>query len=221
MTLARLRIARPWATWWVDTLVSFTYILFVWHVSVNGLLIVNSTPHTHKLHMKYLVLSILAYSLFQVLYKKFATKPNDPAAAMNSVRFLGYLGIHILFWMWPPILILHFTGMEVFEWPPTWTTFGYMILQGLITVVYKISLLFAIALTSPLYSSWVYRVNNSSYAYHAHQGCSQNFRKGLKKTPLRLTTPTFVRYSPLTYKCFEHWVRLQSQLLFRAMILWQ
>ena len=103
--------------------------------------------------MQFLGSSLLGYSFYQVFFKKFATKDNDPAAIMNSVRVLGYIGVHTLLWMWPPMIVLHFTGYEVFQWPPSWTVFGYLILNQVLGLAYMFFWFLAIALTSPLYSS--------------------------------------------------------------------
>ena len=65
-----------------------------------------------------LILSVITYALFEVSYKKWGTRKEDPAAVPNSARFLGYLGLQTLVWLWPFFIILHFSGVERFEWPP-------------------------------------------------------------------------------------------------------
>jgi drug/metabolite transporter (DMT)-like permease len=66
---------------------------------------------------KYLVVSTLLFALLEVLFKKYASFKDDPASAWNGVRFVGLMGIHTIMWMWPPLIVLHFTRVETFEFP--------------------------------------------------------------------------------------------------------
>ena len=76
----------------------------------------HTRTHTHTL--KFLLISVITYAIFEVSYKKFATEKDDPAAVANGARVLGYMGVHTLLWLWPPIVIFHFSGLEPFELPP-------------------------------------------------------------------------------------------------------
>ena len=51
-------------------------------------------------------------------YKKWGSEEGDTAAVCNSLRIVGYLGLHTLTWHWPGFIILHYSGVEPFEWPP-------------------------------------------------------------------------------------------------------
>ena len=62
--------------------------------------------------------SVISYVVFEVGYKKWASEETDPASVANSLRYLGYLGLQTLVWLWPGFLILHYSGVEPFEWPP-------------------------------------------------------------------------------------------------------
>ena len=73
--------------------------------------------HVTHTHTKFLVISIMLYAVFEVSYKKYGTVKNDPAAVINGARMLGYIGVHTLFWMWPPLIIFHYSGIERFEVP--------------------------------------------------------------------------------------------------------
>ena len=53
-----------------------------------------------SLPMQFLVLSTIAYALYEVLYKRLATVKDDPAQVQNSLRILGLMGVHTLLWMW-------------------------------------------------------------------------------------------------------------------------
>ena len=103
--------------------------------------------------LQLLVVSVLTYAIFETFYKKFGTKKDDPASTFNGLRFLGYIGVHTLFWLWPPIIILHFTGVEPFEVPPSMEIYWLMLLNGLLNIIFFGCLLVAIALSSPLFTS--------------------------------------------------------------------
>ena len=102
--------------------------------------------------IQFLVISVLTYALMETTYKRFATAKDDPAALCNGVRFVGYFGVHTLLWMWPPLILLHYTKVEVFEWP-TWEIFRLMVLNAALDVTFNGCLFVAIALSSPLFAS--------------------------------------------------------------------
>ena len=102
--------------------------------------------------MQSLVVSVITYALLETTYKKFATMKDDPAALCNGVRLVGYFGVHTLVWMWPPLILLHYTKLEVFEWP-TWEIFRLMVLNAVLDVGFNGFLFVCIALSSPLFAS--------------------------------------------------------------------
>ncbi len=104
-------------------------------------------------HSQLLFVSVITFALFETFYKKFATKKDDPIPSINGLRVLSYVGVHTMLWMWPPIIILHYTGFEPFQVPPTLELFGLLVLNALMEIVFEGCLLVAIALSSPLYTS--------------------------------------------------------------------
>ena len=96
-----------------------------------------------------MVLSVILYAMLEVGYKKFATKENDPAPIQNSVRGLGYIGVHTLLWAWPLLIILHFTGLERFEFPDL-KIYKNLLINIVLDLVFNVSLFTCIALSSPL-----------------------------------------------------------------------
>ena len=103
--------------------------------------------------LQLLVGSVCTYAIYEVLYKKFATKKDDSSATLNGLRVLGYTGVHTMLWMWPPFIILHYTGFEPFHFPPTLELLGLLVLNALMDIVFFGCLLVCIALSSPLYAS--------------------------------------------------------------------
>jgi len=92
----------------------------------------------------------LIYGLYQVLYKKFGSPPTPSFLFANTIT--GLIGVHTLLFLWIPIPILHFTGIELFELPDS-GTFGYILLIAIAGVFFNASLMLVIALTSPLFAA--------------------------------------------------------------------
>ena len=101
--------------------------------------------------MQFLLASVITYALTKTLYKKFATVKGDPAALCNGVRMVGYFGVHSLLWMWPPLIILHYTGVEVFEWPSV-DVLKLMVINAMMAVLFNALIFVSIALSSPLFA---------------------------------------------------------------------
>lgn len=85
----------------------------------------------------------------EVGIKKFLSRADDPALVQNSVRALGYFGVHTLLWMWPLLIILHFSGGETFELPDM-ATFKLLLANAALDVLFNGSLFVCIALSTPL-----------------------------------------------------------------------
>ena len=61
------------------------------------------------------------YGLYEVLYKKMACPPDGVSPGRGAIfanTFGSLIGCFTLLVLWIPLPILHFTGAEVFEWPP-------------------------------------------------------------------------------------------------------
>ncbi|KAL8751327.1 MAG: hypothetical protein Q9199_006498 [Rusavskia elegans] len=97
------------------------------------------------------------YGLYEVLYKKLACPPDGVSPGRGAIfanTFGSLVGCFTLLVLWIPLPILHFTGAEVFEWPPgkaRWMLFistfsnAYTVFSGCFLVL--------ISLTSPVLSS--------------------------------------------------------------------
>ena len=61
------------------------------------------------------------YGLYEVLYKKMACPPDGVSPGRGAIfanTFGSLIGCFTLLVLWIPLPILHFTGLETFEWPP-------------------------------------------------------------------------------------------------------
>ena len=92
---------------------------------------------------------MVLYAMMEVGVKKFLSRDDDPAPVQNGVRALGYFGVHTLLWMWPLLVILHFSGGETFELPDL-NTFKLLVVNAMLDILFNGSLFVCIALSTPL-----------------------------------------------------------------------
>ena len=98
------------------------------------------------------IVSTILYSLYEVLYKRFATKKDDTAPIMNTIRLLGLIGIWYIIIVAPFIVIAHFTGLERFELPSINVAL-VILLSSTLDAISNILILLGIILSSPLFVS--------------------------------------------------------------------
>ncbi|KAI9320224.1 hypothetical protein BX666DRAFT_1920657 [Dichotomocladium elegans] len=92
-----------------------------------------------------------AYGFYEVYYKKYASPPRKPSILFaNTVT--AAIGLVTLLVLWIPIPILHWLGYETFELPD-WTTFGYILGIGSMSVVYNATFMCVIALVNPVFAA--------------------------------------------------------------------
>lgn len=69
---------------------------------------------------------------------------------VNMGLFFGLVGLFNVVFLWPGFLILHFTGLEPFEWPPTGTVWAIIMLNSVASFFSDIIWAYAMLLTTPL-----------------------------------------------------------------------
>lgn len=80
----------------------------------------DETPQNRAVGNIVIGVGSVLYGLYEVLYKKMACPPDgtSPGRGMIFANLFGTLiGCFTLFVLWIPLPILHFTGIEVWEWP--------------------------------------------------------------------------------------------------------
>ncbi|KAB8346030.1 hypothetical protein FH972_023082 [Carpinus fangiana] len=95
------------------------------------------------------------YGLYEVMYKKMACPPEDtsPGRSMIFANFVGScIGLFTLTVLWIPLPILHWTGLELWEWPPPQARW-MLALSVFANAIFSGSFLVLISLTSPVLSS--------------------------------------------------------------------
>jgi len=84
------------------------------------------------------------------IYSTFLKKSIVDESKINIKLFFGFVGLFTLIGLWPIILILHYTGIETIELPPSSTVIYLLLINATITFVSDYCWAKAILLTSPL-----------------------------------------------------------------------
>ncbi|KAK0670491.1 putative ras [Cercophora samala] len=69
---------------------------------------------------------------------------------VNMGLFFGLVGLFNVVFLWPGFFLLHFTGLEPFEWPPTGTVWAIIMLNSVASFFSDIIWAYAMLLTTPL-----------------------------------------------------------------------
>ncbi|KAI1335228.1 hypothetical protein F5Y15DRAFT_398565 [Xylariaceae sp. FL0016] len=69
---------------------------------------------------------------------------------VNMPLFFGLVGVFNILFLWPLFPILHYTGIEPFEWPPTGKIWSIIILNSVSSFISDMSWAYAMLLTTPL-----------------------------------------------------------------------
>lgn len=99
----------------------------------------------------------ILYGLYEVLYKMYlCPKPNMQVSSRREALLANVmgsvLGASTMLWLWPVLVILHFTGIEPFELPSPQVAL-YLLISVFSNMVFSGSFLVLMALTSPVLSS--------------------------------------------------------------------
>lgn len=93
----------------------------------------------------------LIYGIYTILLKQKITIPNSHKERnLNTHLFFGFVGLICFLGLWPILIILHFTGVEEFELPPTLLMTELLIINAGITFISDFCWCNAVLLTSPL-----------------------------------------------------------------------
>ncbi|ODV69044.1 hypothetical protein HYPBUDRAFT_10452 [Hyphopichia burtonii NRRL Y-1933] len=98
------------------------------------------------------LLGALIYGIYTILLKFKIMVPNNPSLErnLNTHLFFGFVGVFCLIFIWPFIIILHFTNLEHFQLPPSSRVVGLILINAVITFISDFCWCKAVLLTSPL-----------------------------------------------------------------------
>ncbi|KAL4722772.1 hypothetical protein ACLX1H_010010 [Fusarium chlamydosporum] len=92
------------------------------------------------------LLSAVIYGLYVTVMKR--KVPNEDRVDMQM--FFGLVGVFNVVLLWPLFFVLHWTGIEPFELPPSGTIWGIIIFNAVSSFISDISWALALLMTTPL-----------------------------------------------------------------------
>lgn len=92
------------------------------------------------------LLSALAYGFYSVYMKKSMVDESR----INMPLFFGFVGLFNILLLWPAFFVLHVTGIEPFETPPTTKVVIIIVVNSVSSLVSDYCWAYAMLLTSPL-----------------------------------------------------------------------
>jgi solute carrier family 35, member F5 len=92
------------------------------------------------------LLSALIYGAYTILLKK---RIGHESRA-DMLVFFGMVGLMNCVLLWPGFLLLHYTGLETFQIPPTGKVWAIILINASVSLISDICWAYAMLLTSPL-----------------------------------------------------------------------
>ncbi|MCJ1241076.1 hypothetical protein MMC14_009080 [Varicellaria rhodocarpa] len=112
----------------------------------------NRGSFPHKSHAQIAVGDALALAsaIFYGLYTVLMKKRIGDETRVNMPLFFGFVGLLNLLLLWPGFFILHYSGVEEFEVPPTRRIWAIILINSATSLVSDFCWAYAMLLTSPL-----------------------------------------------------------------------
>lgn len=93
----------------------------------------------------------LIYGVYTILLKFKVMIPNSTKERyLNTHLFFGFVGVYCLIFVWPVLVVLHYTNVETFELPSSSYTMTLLLTNAFITFISDFCWCKAVLLTSPL-----------------------------------------------------------------------
>lgn len=121
-------------------------------LSMLGIVLVNQFDLSGEITLKTMLGNLLAlfgalgYGIYSILLK-FKVKDES---RLNFHLFFGFVGLFNMVILWVPLLVLHLTKVETFEWPHGSYTFKVLLVNAVITFISDYLWAKLMILTSPL-----------------------------------------------------------------------
>ena len=136
----------------IGTLASFAGIILISSIDLTGNSDKNRGDFPHKSHRELAIgdalalISALLYGVYTILMKK---RIGDEGR-VDMPLFFGFVGLLNLVTLLPGFFILHFTGIETFELPPTKKITTIVLVNSATSLVSDVCWAYSMLLTSPL-----------------------------------------------------------------------
>lgn len=104
-----------------------------------------------------ILIGAVLYGLYEVFYKKFLCPPSNTVSSRRQALFSSFtmsmIGVMTALVLWIPLVLVHVSGLHHFQFPPDFKLWCITIGSVLSNIVFSISFLSLISLTSPVLSS--------------------------------------------------------------------
>lgn len=121
-------------------------IVGIWMITIAGDT-TESGPQSGMLGNIYALASAFLYGVYTTLLK---VKVGDDESRLDVKLFLGFVGLFNLVALWPVLIVLNYSGVEIFGLPESSWIWSLLIINGISTLVSDFSWVLATLMTSPL-----------------------------------------------------------------------
>ena len=136
----------------LGTLASLTGIILISSVDLTGNNDKNRGDFPHKSHKELAIGDALAFgsALLYGIYTTLMKKRIGDEARVDMPLFFGFVGLFNLVTLLPGLAVLHFTGIETFQLPPTTKITTIVLVNSATSLISDFCWAYSMLLTSPL-----------------------------------------------------------------------
>ncbi|MCJ1478798.1 hypothetical protein MMC13_007482 [Lambiella insularis] len=136
----------------IGVLASLAGIILISTVDLSGNTDKNRGSFPHKSSTQIAIGDALALgsAVLYGVYTIFMKKRIGDEGRVDMLLFFGFVGAFNMVALWPAFLVLHFTGVESFELPPTTRIWTIVLVNSVTSLVSDFCWAYAMLLTSPL-----------------------------------------------------------------------
>ncbi|MCJ1393185.1 hypothetical protein MMC18_006057 [Xylographa bjoerkii] len=136
----------------IGVLASLAGIILISTVDLSGSTDKNRGSFPHKSPTQIAIGDALALgsAVLYGIYTIFMKKRIGDEGKVDMLLFFGFVGAFNMAALWPGFLVLHFTGLETFQLPPTNRIWTIVIVNSITSLVSDFCWAYAMLLTSPL-----------------------------------------------------------------------
>ncbi|KAF2011211.1 hypothetical protein BU24DRAFT_354036 [Aaosphaeria arxii CBS 175.79] len=149
---ALLKVERFTLRKFLGVTASLAGIILISSVDIAGDTDENRGSFPHKTSRELAIGDAMAFfsAVLYGFYAVFMKKRIADESKVNMPLFFGLVGIFNIVLLWPGLIILHFTGIEPFELPPTKRILTIVLVNSASSLVSDFCWAYAMLLTSPL-----------------------------------------------------------------------
>jgi solute carrier family 35, member F5 len=147
-----MRVERFTLRKFMGVLASLSGVILIASIDTSGENDENRGSFPHKTPRELAIGDIMAFvsALMYGFYAVLMKKRIGDESKVNMPLFFGLVGLFNVVLLWPGLVILHWTGIEPFEIPPTTRILTIVLVNSASSLVSDFSWAYAMLLTSPL-----------------------------------------------------------------------